>query len=114
MKPASEMTSDDLNREIARLRGELWTQITADGTPGAYRAQRERYPDYLLWVNAGPLWGELIDNIGFEPAVKHLCELAESMALLGLLGDKPMSAWITDAIRHAYYEWKRGKDADTE
>ena len=111
MKPIDQMDSDALNREIARLRGELQTSCDLSlydiwmGLPD-FMIQEEVYPNYLLWANAGKLLEEMVTNWGWEYAAWLVAKAAHK--------DDGTDYAPPDAIRHAYYEWKRGKDADTE
>ena len=112
MRPASELNSDELNREIARLSG--WVDIKWqdlgyvrfwEGLPPE-SVHRKAIPDYLEWANAGKLLEEMVTNWGWEYAAWLVAKAAHK--------DDGTDYAPPDAIRHAYYEWKRGKDADTE
>ena len=114
MKPIDQMDSNEINRAIAELRGEL--VLSAYAPVGKVIG----YPDYLEWANCGKLLEEM----------KDVCVETENwyhgwrvIWFTGKYADDGMETpiWnsicvakgeLTKAIRRAYYEWRI--NADTE
>ena len=124
MKPIDQMDSDALNREIARLRGEITEKQTYIFDEHGRRPANivPTWPNYLEWANAGKLLEEMQavrveTEEGFHgwkvswPTGRFADDGMETPIWNSICVAK---GELTKAIRHAYYEWKRGKDADTE
>lgn len=111
MKPVNELSSGELNRAIARLRGE-WPPPEDVQTlrihpererlivvePGEYLGRIYELPDYLEWQHCGELFEDLADYYGAVGAMEKAGEQVPE--------DNPDMA-LSDAIRRAWYEWKR-------
>jgi len=103
MRPASELNSDELNREIARLRGDVrdWI-LNADGE--IEQLLGHIWPNYLEWANAGPLLEKMVADMGWPAATEYIWEHG--------IGDMAVGTPCIRGIRRAYYEWRI--NADTE
>ena len=119
MKPIDQMDSDALNREIARLRGDVrdWI-LNADGE--IEQLLGHIWPNYLEWANAGKLLEEMQavrveTEEGFHgwkvswPTGRFADDGMETPIWNSICVAK---GELTKAIRRAYYEWRI--NADTE
>jgi len=111
MKPIDQMDSNEINRAIAELRGEL--VLSAYAPVGKVIG----YPDYLEWANCGKLLEEMEDVRVETENWYHGWRVSWFTGKYA--GDGKTPVWngicvalgeLTKAIRRAYYEWKRGEE----
>lgn len=108
--PVEQMSSKDINREIARLRGE--------GSSGFFLIWDWTWvPPYDTWIKAGPLLDDMVRAGVFVDIDVVLRPDEEGEGILAIAGYLVRLIWgaevfgktLPDSIRRAWWAWKQWK-----